>query len=235
MRIISSESIKTWFNNSLSPVFKEVTDILVKHGTKNNTDLIFAEWWAAFAKNTISLLEILPQFNQTTPFASTLRTLMESGADISFCASYPKNIAYQVERLERFISSSQPFTYENIANEARKYKLKDERNGKLHDIVPTDKRILLAYGEEGAILYDYICCFAHFNIFGIRIDLNIHQSKDASLLIERARLLHFYPSIFKSTVISLGKLCNIRELEEYDFSKIEAIFEAIPSSWESDE
>ena len=220
-------TVKEWFMNELYPILDDVNKKLVNGATKNKADLTYAEWWVVFMKDTISLFEIFEKENQTRQFAMTVRSLMEFAADVSFLAKYPKNISYQQNRLKRFISSKKYFTYKEVAEESKKYKLREYIGNKQKDEVPTQKRIELAFNKNEVILYNYLNCFTHFNIFGIRIDLNTHQAKDGSMLSERLVLAQFYPEIFEIMTTSMGKICG----ELYDFSGIKNLFKNMDKNW----
>ncbi len=224
-------TVKEWFLTELYPILEDVNKKLVKGAAKNEADLTYAEWWAVFIKDTFSLFEIFEKENQTRQFAMTVRSLMEFAADVSFLAKCPKNISYQQNRLNRFISSKKRFTYKEIAEESKKYKLREYIGNKQKGEVSTQKRIELAFNENEVILYNYLNCFTHFNIFGIRIDLNTHQAKDGSMLSERLVLAQFYPEIFEIMTTSMGRICGVRELELYDFSGIKNLFKNMDKNW----
>lgn len=224
-------TVKEWFLGELYPILEDVNRKLVKGADKNKADLTYAEWWAVFMKDTVSLFEIFEKENQTRQFAMTVRSLMEFAADVSFLSKYPKNITYQQNRLNRFVASKERFTYKEIAEESRKYKLREYVGNKQKDEVPTRKRVEMAFNANEVTLYDYLNCFTHFNIFGIRIDLNTHQANDASMLSERVVLAQFYPEIFEIMTTSMGKICGVEELEQYDFSGMRNLFKGMDKNW----
>jgi hypothetical protein len=224
-------TVKEWFLTELYPILEDVNKKLVEGATKNKTDIAYAEWWAVFIKDTFSLFEIFEKENQTRQFAMTVRSLMEFAADVSFLAKYPKNIAYQQNRFNRFVANKKQFTYKEVAEESKKYKLREYIGDRKKDEVPTGDRIKLAFNANEVTLYDYLNCFTHFNIFGIRIDLNIHQANSASILSERLVLVQFYPKIFEIMTISMGKICEVKELEQYDFSVIKNLFRNMDKNW----
>ncbi len=224
-------TINEWFRSELLPVLNDAGSILIEEGRKKGIDVTFAEWWAVFIKDTVSLFEIFEKENQTRQFTMTVRSLMELAADVSFLAKYPKNIIYQKNRLNRFIANKKHFTYRDIAEEASKFKLREYVGNKQKGEVSTEKRIALAFNANGVTLYKYLNCFTHFNVFGIRIDLNIHQANDASMLSERLVLAQFYPDIFEIMTVSMGKICNIEGLKQYNFSKIKSLFKDIDKHW----
>lgn len=100
-------------------------------------------------------------------------------------------------------------------------------DNKRKDVVSTQKRIELAFSENEVTLYDYLNCFAHFNIFGIKIDLITHQAKDNSMLSERLVLVQSYPEIFEVMTTSMGSICGVKGLELYDFSNILRLYSRI--------
>lgn len=225
-------TVKEWFLTELYPILEDVNKKLIKEGTvKNTADLTCVEWWAVFMKDTFSLFEIFEKENQTRQFAMTVRSLMEFAADVAFLAKYPKNISYQQNKLDRFVSNKKHFTYKEIAEESKKYRLREYIDNKWKDEVSTQKRIGLAFSKNEVVLYDYLNCFTHFNIFGVRIDLNIHQAKDDSMLSERLVLAQFYPEIFEIMTISMGSICGVKELEIYDFSNIKTLFKNMDKDW----
>ena len=215
----------------LLPILDDAKNILIKGGKENDADPAFAEWWAIFTKDTFSLFEIIEKENQTRQFAMTVRSLMEFAADVSFFSKYPKNIDRQKKKSEKFINSKNRFTYKDIAIESKKYKLVKYNGNKAGDLVRTEDRIKMAFSENAATLYDYLNCFTHFNIFGIRIDLNIQQAKDDSMLQERLLMIQFYPEIFEVMTTSIGNLCGIEELKHYDFSPINNLFKNVDTQW----
>ena len=174
-------TVREWFSAELSPILEDINKKLRKGTVKNTVDLACAEWWAIFVKDTFSLFEVIAKENQTRQFAMTVRSLMEFAADVAFLAKHPKNILYQQNRLNRFVDGKKNFTYKEIAEESKKYKLREYINNKRKDIVPTQERIELAFSENEVTLYDYLNCFAHFNIFGIKIEDRIRTRGNQSL------------------------------------------------------
>ncbi len=224
-------TVSEWFSTELYPILEDINKKLRKGTVKNTVDLACAEWWAVFVKDTFSLFEVIAKENQTRQFAMTVRSLMEFAADVAFLAKYPKNILDQQNRLNRFVDGKKDFTYKEIAEESNKYKLREYIDNKRKDVVPTQKRIELAFSENEVTLYDYLNCFAHFNIFGIKIDLITHQAKDSSMLSERLALVQSYPEIFEVMTTSMGSICGVKELELYDFSNIKTLFKDMNKNW----
>ncbi len=223
-------TVKEWFSWRMAPVLEDVSKKIVDGGLRSGADTAFGEWWAVFTKDTFALFEIIEKENQTRQFAMTVRSLIEFASDVSFLTNNPRNIGYQKRRAERFVSKGK-YSYKDIAVESKKYKLRKYGERGNRDLVNTEDRIRMAFGENIVVLYDYLNCFSHFNIFGVRIDLNIHQAKDDSMLRERLTLLQFYPEIFEVMVRSMGVLCSADELADYDYSEIREIFDSIPKEW----
>ncbi len=231
--IVQKITIAEWFRDYLAPELKKVSDIITKTGKERELDVRYGEWWGDFVKETFALFEIIPKENQTRQFALTMRSLIEFAADVRFMAKNPNNIKRLWTRAEKFANKKISYTYKDIARESSHCYLKRD-NTEGDGETSTKERIKEAFSKDVVYMYDYLNCFAHFNIFGIRINLNIYQAKDGSMLRERLILLQYYPEIFKTVAMSLSEICGIEEIKKYDYSKIETIIKDTLTNWEEE-
>lgn len=223
---------KEWFLSNIWPSLKEVNDIFTRDAKKDGDDgLFFAEWWTIFFQESLCLFEQITLANSSVAFASTLRTLMEFGADVSFLARYPENITILRSRMDEFAESAEDFSYAGIAKEARQYEMFKFMDGKRNETsTKTQKRIDLAFGRDERKMYDYLSCFVHFNFIGNRIIINTRKDPQ-NMLVERVRLLSLYPTVLKLFVESLGKIIHSEDLINYNIEKIKQNIRSMEYTW----
>lgn len=221
------ENLDEWYRENLAPIFKEINVILAQQGDQNDADILFGHWWAIFLKNSMALVELLPGRNYSYQMNMTIRLLMEMATDIEFMNKNRGNISrhkYRFDKISRKAKRLNGMTYEQLAKEGKNFHLFRYDGEERGEEVETTERVREAYNPKDYSFYEYLSCFTHFNYLGMMYDLNLSQpNKISESLQERMYFLQFYPVIFEKVIHSIGDLCNIDDLRNYDCGKIRKV------------
>ncbi len=231
--ISSITDINGWYTETLAPIFGEISKIMAREGEKNDVDLLFGHWWAIFVKNTVALLELIPQFNQSYQINMTIRLLMEMAADVEFMDKNRANIKRHNARFDDISNEAERLggmTYGQLAVRGKNFHMFHYDGDKKLEEANTTQRVKEAYSKADFNFYDYLSCFTHLNHLGMMYDLNISKPERINeALRDRIYLIQFYPTIFEKEVHAIGNLCEIEELKNYDCNSVRKAFAYLAS------
>ena len=212
------ESLNYYFKNSLDPIFKEVTELFIKEKERPEK-LITSISWSSFYRNSLALFEVLGQANCTDQFAMTLRLLMEISADMHYIEKNRNNIDTLTDNLNHAMHKVilDKISYADVAKIAKGLHIYNSKGEETHTI----DRIDFCYNEKRfKSLYDYYCCYSHYNTLASVFSVGRSHNGDKSILRHSMYLLSFYVDIFEKEIIACGKILNNQKLVNYNFAKI---------------
>lgn len=214
-----------WYKENMQPIFAEVSRILMWEIKHNNADPLLHDYLMVFVKNSRVLFELLSNSTCSYQITMTLRLLMEMSADIHFISKFPENIPIIKERYDKIKPIFFGLTYGEVGAEAKGFRLWRFVDGKKNkEATKTEERIRIAYGENGAVFYQYLNAYSHLNHLGVMYDLYLTQFNNTSARMDyRLTILQSYPDYFRTIVAALGELCDSDKLRRYDCSKMDQI------------
>ena len=216
--------IKRYYNKNVEPIFLEIKCFINELDGGVEKELI-AISWSSFYRNSIALFELLNKTNLTDQFAMTLRLLMENSADVNFVKEYPNNITSlvkSVNKAARKLDNNK--TFADAAKIARDIYLLDS----LGKAVGPEERVEKVYKESRfEKLYDYYCCYTHFNILATIWTAKRIQMGDATIAAHSMYLMGFYPDMFEKLIKAYGEIANSDKLREYNFEKMREVIKVL--------
>lgn len=218
----------TWFHDELADTFLNINTFF-EHN-QNQDHKLFLAYWEAFVRHSLSFFEFCLDRNCTTPVAMSVRLFLEYASDLNFLYLHPENIPIvkaffdKCQPTNTSTKEADPFLMARKLAEIPLYKYK---NGQRKNKVSTSVRVSIAFPDGGSKIYDYLNCYSHVNCVGALWNAINDYLEENFWKQQRLSMVRLYPDTLSVFVHSLGKLCGIRYLEEYDFSSFEQKFQDI--------
>lgn len=222
-------SAEKWFQAEVAPTLIAVNNIVLRYWQDIDVEL-FVMYWETFARSSHGFFGFCMHRNCITPVAMSMRLFFEYVADLNFLYRYPENIPRVQDEAKRCqpnsaIKKPDPMVMAKESAEVYLYKYKDGKRDKHH--TGTKNRVILAYADGGEELYNYLSCYSHLNYVSATWN-SMHNFLEGDFWRkERVNIIKLYPEALSLFVHSLGKLCGIKEMEEYNFSTLKQKFKEI--------
>ena len=191
--------MRGWHKTNLLPIYDQTKNVIGDLRKKEKIPPEYMYWWTSYVKNSIILFEIMMIDKYSNQSAFTMRILMEISADVLFMSAQQENI----ERFRKhYIDEARKIkncSYSDFVIISKKLKMFDYDAGKE---IETRKRIQLAFGKEGVVFYDYLCCYTHLNYIGVIKDIDTTIDKDGELEY-RLEFVKYYPDTFSTMIRAL--------------------------------
>lgn len=222
-------STEKWFHDEVAPTLIAVNSIILLHWRDIDVKL-FVMYWEAFVRHSHGFFGFCMHRNCITPVAMSMRLFFEYASDLNFLCLYPENIQILQDKAKQcqpkhILGKPEPMEMARESAEVRLYKY--ENGNKCKRYTGTEDRVKLAFIDGGEDLYDYLSCYSHVNYVGATWN-SIHNLLEGDFWRkERINMIKLYPEALSVFIHSLGRLCSVKEIEEYDFSALEQKFKEI--------